>query len=585
MRKLALLLLASITLIVSASAAETRDRARQDYQVLAALDMMRESPSIGFEVFRQPAPNLKLAAADPPTIASSTPFASVNLRFMAPAPLGKDSNSGLDAAHPWATPNHPMHCGDVIIAASGSYPAFPSWGTVSSCPSTSGGIDGNGRIFFAVLLCGGASVGDCTITGRYGHGIEINASNWAVEGWSVSEGYSHGASGFAFMVNTRTSAQHHIAWINNIAHFNAIGFSVNSFGSAGGAGHGVDYWAIVGNIAQDSAGRCDGFWNSAIDIIGLLAYDTAVGTHVLVDGNFVLNSQQVGCIGRNNVSDGEGIMLDTLIGGASGLGFTEQIVVRDNIIVLSERFGLHFFYDGTRVSATVKAYNNTIFASSAGNYARDACCGNYGDININAVNLTKAHLYVYNNIARTNIPVRPDGGFPFALVSGGTGATANVVIGNTGPNPANSQNILKGLVTTCRATCESGSPPYNAIAFNSMPLGVNIYIDPAFQNAADVLANRIGTPNCSGFETTTACMGWDYSTQTATNPSVIYGMTPTVAAAIGKGYRPPGVRCIPAGAGADYSDFPDWLKGIVYLHWNGTVVQQKMGLSNVPCGR
>ncbi len=235
-----------------------------------------------------------------------------------------------------------------------------------------------------MLLCGGASVGDCTINGLYGHGIEINASNWAVEGWSVSEGYAHGSSGFAFMVNTRASAQHHIAWINNIAHSNAMRFSVNSFGSAGGAGYGVDYWAIVGNIARDSAGRCDGFWNSAIDIIGLLAHNSAVGTHVLVNGDFkVLNSQQVGCIGGNNVSDGEGIMLDTLIAGASGLGFTQQIVVRDNIIVLSERFGLHFFYDGTRVSATVKAYNNTIFASSAGDFARDACCGNYGDIDIN----------------------------------------------------------------------------------------------------------------------------------------------------------------------------------------------------------
>ena len=131
----------------------------------------------------------------------------------------------------------------------------------------------------------------------------------------------------------------------------------------------------------------------------------------------------------------------------------------------------------------------------------------------------------------------------------------------------------------------SESPPYNAIAFHSMPLGVNTYVDPTFQNAADVLANRIGTPNCSGFETTTACMGWDYLTQTAANPSLVYGMMPTARAAIGKGYRPPGLRCIPATAGADYSDFPDWLQGIVYLHWNGTVVQQKVGLSNVPCGR
>ena len=61
MRKLALLL-ASITLIGSVSAAETHDRAKQNYQVLAALDAMRELPFIGFKISRQPTPELKLAA-------------------------------------------------------------------------------------------------------------------------------------------------------------------------------------------------------------------------------------------------------------------------------------------------------------------------------------------------------------------------------------------------------------------------------------------------------------------------------------------------------------------------------------------
>ena len=70
------------------------------------------------------------------------------------SPTGSDSNNGLTAATAWATPNHAVNCGDVIIAAAGIYPVQPNWGTVSNCPSTSGGIDGKGGVYFASVLCG-----------------------------------------------------------------------------------------------------------------------------------------------------------------------------------------------------------------------------------------------------------------------------------------------------------------------------------------------------------------------------------------------------------------------------------------------
>lgn len=478
-----------------------------------------------------------------------------------------------------------MSCGDVLVSATGAYPSLTSWGAVSGCPSTTGGIDGAGGIYFAVLLCGGASVGDCSITGspvsRIGAlgGIDINASNWAVEGFSVSEGYNAAAQtvGYGFMVGTAAADIHHTALVNNIAGKNATGFSVNSQGIPV---QGADYWAIVGNIAQDAAGRCDGFWDSAIDIIGIKSIagqNFGSGTRIFVDSNFVLNSQQVGCTGANNVSDGEGIMMDTLT--ANGVGYSSQIVLRNNIVVVTERFGIHFFYDGTTVSATVLGYNNTVFASSKGAFSSDAGNGSYGEFNINTTNMANAHIQLYNNIGRTNAVTRPDGGIPYALVNGGTGTSARTMIGNTGSNPANSQNILSGQATTCNNVCDSGSSPFNAVQFNSQGLGVNTYVNPVFNDTADVLANRIGTPNCSGFETTTACSGWVHATQTATNPSLIYGMTATAGAAAGKGYQPPLTGCI-----ASDPDFPVWLKGIVYLHWTGSVIQQKAGLANRPCG-
>jgi len=78
-----------------------------------------------------------------------------------------------------------------------------------------------------------------------------------------------------------------------IAYHNGSGFGTNGHGTNGGGGYGADYFAIVGDIAQDSAGRCDGGLSTgAVVLIGMLNYDTAAGTHTLVAGNFSYNNQQ-----------------------------------------------------------------------------------------------------------------------------------------------------------------------------------------------------------------------------------------------------------------------------------------------------
>src|SRR5262249_26537082 len=107
---------------------------------------------------------------------------------------------------------------------------------------------------------------------------------------------------------------------------------------------------------------------------------------------------------------------------------------------------------------------------------------------------------------------------------------------------------------------------------------VNFYIDPAFTNTADLLANRLGAPNCAGFTNVTACMGWNANTNTLTTPSVISDLTPIAGQAAGKGYQKASTTC------AANSNYPTWLKGIVYLQVHGSIIVQKSDLVTKPCG-
>jgi hypothetical protein len=73
-------------------------------------------------------------------------------------------------------------------------------------------------------------------------------------------------------------------------------------------------------------------------------------------------------------------------------------------------------------------------------------------------------------------------------------------------------------------------------------------------------------------------MGYNANTQTLTNPSVIYDLQATCSGCAGKGYQLPSTTC---NANTDY---PTWLKGIVYLHWTGSAVVQNFDLVTLKCG-
>jgi hypothetical protein len=147
---------------------------------------------------------------------------------------------------------------------------------------------------------------------------------------------------------------------------------------------------------------------------------------------------------------------------------------------------------------------------------------------------------------------------------------------------AGSENVFKGQQTVCARFNGVGScdPGNNILITDSLNLlGTNFYVDPAFNGETDLLTNRLGRPDCTGFTNVTACMGWDARTGTLTVPSVIYDLTPNAPQAVGKGYQRPSVTCA-----ASDPDYPPWLKGVVYLQVTGSTITQKAGLVTRPCG-
>ena len=73
------------------------------------------------------------------------------------------------------------------------------------------------------------------------------------------------------------------------------------------------------------------------------------------------------------------------------------------------------------------------------------------------------------------------------------------------------------------------------------------------------------------------CMGWNANTNTLTTPSVISDLVPTASGTSGKGYQKPSTTC------AANADYPTWLKGIVYLQWNGSSLTENGDLVTKPC--
>jgi hypothetical protein len=474
------------------------------------------------------------------------------------SPTGSDSNDGLTTGTAWATPNHVLNCGDVIIAASGAYSSGGIDVTTqpSNCPSTTGGIDGVGGIWFAVVLCNG-NVGVCTIdkTGPTGFAWNVQASNWAIEGWLAGTTVNNDApAGFA--MNGANGTTHHVAFINDIASSVGTGFE----GLDNGVDHdvpgatGFDYYAVVGSIAQNAEQ-----WNGCTaQIVGAgpatVTSITYSGTHQFFYGNFSYAT------GNNRCgSDVESYMFDTWDAHA----YISQSVMLNNIGWSSYRMGIQVFMQNFNSVTGLKYYilNNTEFNANAAN-------GAFGEINIQQSNATSPSITMNSNIAlgtrstscalsiggdRTHVPA-----WYANIIAGGTGLQ-NVLFSTGGGSP------------TCYYNSYTG------------PSNINFAVNPSFTNTTDLLASQSGAPNCSSFVNTTACMGWNANTATLTTPSVISDLVPTCGAdCAGAGYQEPRVSCASTGNISGY--YPTWLKGVVYLHWNGSSLTRNADLVTLPCG-
>jgi hypothetical protein len=229
-------------------------------------------------------------------------FTALQTFFIAPptaSPAGNDSNPGT-LAEPWATPKHSVNCGAVIIVEAGSYTTqfgAGNWGAVSNCPSTSGGIDGTGGIFAAAVVCAGPSMESCPINGGNNEAVRIDASNWAIEGFTGTSAPVTGTACYSGSSSvTSTTSLHHILFVNDMAVECAHdGFDTFPFFQDTGSGS-VDQTAVIGVVAF-GAGQNNAFCNSGVSMIPTDGPDTSAGTHVFNAGIFSYHNIDNPCSG------------------------------------------------------------------------------------------------------------------------------------------------------------------------------------------------------------------------------------------------------------------------------------------------
>jgi len=509
-----------------------------------------------------------------PAVAAAQRVAFTALHTYYMSPTGDDGNSGTSPSSPWATPNHSrLVCGDVIIAAPGNYRQAWDGGLVvnsqpSDCPSTQGGIDGTGGIYFVTVLCNG-NIAKCYVqgSGNAGGMVSLEASNWAFEGFGLySDTIGNGGMrGFeAYACASGTTVLHHLAFVNDVvAHANTAYDTNECAMNHNVPGNGTDYWAVVGSIAQNA--NDDPICLAAIDDVAPANHDTKAGVHVFVGGNFALNNQNPAC----TVSDGEAIMFDTW----DAHGYVGTGVIENNIMYSSAWANLQVLMSSYNSSApNIQVFDNTSYHSNVcapwNGYAS-------GGMNFQLNGQFPWTVDAYNNIDDENVATAGcfGEGAIYAMLIGGNSAGPGRTVFAAGGSGIH--NIFHAVYGSCMSTCDPGN---NVSAWNNFSYGTNTYESPGFANTSDLMANHMQIPYaCRSYTNTTACMGWNDSTQKAAANSVIADLTPTASGTSGKGYQPPGA-CKPD------PYYPTWLKGIVYLQWDGTNLWEYNGLVQKPCG-
>jgi hypothetical protein len=411
--------------------------------------------------------------------------------YLAPAAAGgNDSNSGTTSGAPWLTPNHAVNCGDVIIATpSTAYVASNFYGNFGTVTCAAGNN-------VAWLTC--ATFNGCKIRGIYP--MAVNRSYWGISNWEVTNTGTRGGCFQAVPPNSTTSV-HHIIFANDVAN-GCIGggIGVMNWGAAG-----VDYAAIVGNIAYDAAlgsGACaQGF-----SVGGNVASDSLPGTHVFVAGNFAFGNVNSNPCNGGAPTDGEGLEFDTL----SQNNYSMQGVADNNIFVANAGRGIEIYQNAGASPAHLYLRHNTLWGNSVDPNQNQVYCGE--------LELAYAkNVEEFLNLVQTTSATGCGANLLSAYYVGGGDGT-NHVYGNFGYS-ASGQNA------------SIDSSPGFAYGPN------NIFSDPQFANPV-----APGAPSCSGTASVPACMA-----------QVIVNFTPTNAAAKGYGYQ------VPSSTSVYDPLFPQWL--------------------------
>jgi Chitobiase/beta-hexosaminidase C-terminal domain len=411
------------------------------------------------------------------------------------SPTGSDSNTGLSTSEAWLSPDHPVNCGDTIIAASSTaYDqrsfAFGKWGPVTCSPGATANV--------VWLKC--AAFDTCKMTATNQDAMWVTSSYWGVQGWEVTATGGQ-AICFASFPPTPTANLHHIIFANDIANgCYGAGFEPIPNGSAG-----TDYFVLVGNIAYNAAQQSNQC-GSAITIFEPAESDQLPGTHIYVAGNYTWDNVDAHPCAGGTPTDGEGIIFDTF----DANNYTQQAVMDNNVAFLNGASG--FRVDKTS-KAPVYVVNNTAFGNNTDSNLNTIWCGEITLQESKGINVT-------NNIARATSATGCGANPSYALFVADGDATdvvaTNFAYGIAGQNAG-----------------QSTSPGFSYATSNILG------IDPLFVNPP---TTDPGPPNCAGSASVAQCMA-----------STFAGLLPKTPSAVGLGIQPLG------GTATADPLFPGWL--------------------------
>jgi hypothetical protein len=383
---------------------------------------------------------------------------------------------GGDSAHPWLTPNHPLNCGDVILAQPGAYTSSNFNGNFGpvSCPNAND---------VAWLKC--ENFLTCTIDAGGSNGMALTTPYWGIQGWQVNNASS------CFVISPDFGASqptHHVILANNVAsHCSGNGLSINS-----GVGFGVDYFAIVGNWVYNSATTTSDCY-AAISIYEAVNYDSAPGTHIYIAGNLVNDTLNSLC-NNGHTYGGDGIVFDTFDGFGNAAvmqphPYTGQSLVDNNILLFNGGSGWDQYDNSAHPPNGVQIVrHNTAYGNMFDPNAYDL--GSCAQLRMRKDAEGSSNTTIEYNIADSTQATGCSGNTLYDIFAADTlGAPGSTVVTNNWGYTASHQYFTQSLADTNNAS--------GVVVVSNELTGVS----PGFANPVDP-----GQPSCSGHASVPDCM-------------------------------------------------------------------------------